>query len=964
MRVLEEEDTEPPSARDGLGVPERQTLVTATGADGRFQFTDRPEQLPLGAVLLAYHSAHLAGGLDLIGDPGQWPAELEVTLEPAAPISIEVVDAAGKPLGGAAVHHVGKPRRPTRDSPLRIHERFFAEEALTNADGRVEMAAFPGEQALWAEKGELTSVPWLGVRPSAVVLTLGESFTVGGTISFANPEGTDEEQRVLVSGLTGNLWRPLVSLRGVRPGQWGPLRVPLGRVSRYEARLEGAPFMPAEESFDRPPAGSHRKIDFVVERGLEVFLSVQNESADPIPTAHAEAWWEPSVHPEVSFAAAARPDGVIRLATVPPGWFGFRIAAPGYATQELEGEAVDKITFPVTLQKAGSITGRCVHEGSPVADFRVIFWKAGTIQLDRSESFFGRCDGRFEIESLAPHDWTIHAASPDYPSGRPVVVRVEADRSAEVELELPTAIRGGGRIVAADSGEPVANARVQPYSTGGNGRSFAWGSGVLTASDGSFDLDAFVLGVNHITIEADGFAFAEAEARASDTDFLDWGDIRLFHPQLLQVSLLGLENLQGVDPSGFRARTEQGYLLPEKRFDQQGTVRYEAVPPGDHRLTVYYPDDAWGRLQLSLAPGKEWNFDLKVAGARKLDVRVVDATGRVPPNVTGVYWTAQEETGVFVARFDWVEEGRASFEGIQAAQGQLWVRASDEKILATKDVAFGAESAMAVEIRLGEEQFHVHVVDARGDPIAGAWVTIRSASGEEIHGADTTGPDGWADLGGVPAGPLTMDVQHVVLGVSFGVPVDGSAKELEFILEATGSLELELFDGDEPLAGVLTRVQTRAGLTLGDERQTDDQGRVRYESLGRGNYHLACHRPDCWPTTADEELAPGEQARVRVQMRRLADLEFALRSSDGVPVPGVAVAFHSDEFDVPVDGWLGENRIRAPDGLTTDVRGSIRIEGLPRGPYSWSATVLERPITGSIVLAPAQINQATAFLPP
>jgi hypothetical protein len=392
-------------------------------------------------------------------------------------------------------------------------------------------------------------------------------------------------------------------------------------------------------------------------------------------------------------------------------------------------------------------------------------------------------------------------------------------------------------------------------------------------------------------------------------------------------------------------------------------VHYADVPSGDLRFVVYHPDGSWVRLQLRLDPGKEWVFDLKVAGERGLDVHVSDSRGRALPYVPNVMVGAQEETGVLVVRMKEADDGRASFEGIRAAKVQVFVLDPDFEFVASRDVAFGAESGETLDIRVGEQPFRVHVVDAERAPVPGAYVTIRSAAGGEIHGVDQTGADGWADLVGLPSGTLLMDVQHGVVGRSFGNPIDASAKELEFVLEATASLELEIRDGDEPLAGVLTRIQTTAGVTLGDARQTDDQGRVRYESLGEGNYHLACYRADCWPTAVDEDLAPGEQARVPVQMRRLADLEFTLLSPDGLPVADVPVELESLEFDVPIDTWLREEKIRAPGGLTTDERGTIRVEGLPRGEYSWSLTAFEQPLTGSIELEAAKQNRASAYLP-
>jgi hypothetical protein len=77
----------------------------------------------------------------------------------------------------------------------------------------------------------------------------------------------------------------------------------------------------------------------------------------------------------------------------------------------------------------------------------------------------------------------------------------------------------------------------------------------------------------------------------------------------------------------------------------------------------------------------------------------------------------------------------------------------------------------------------------------------------------------------------------------------------------------------------------------------------------------------------------------------------------------VPVEFKSLEFDVPVDTWLREKKIRAPGGLTTDKRGTIRVEGLPRGEYSWSLTAFDQPLTGSIELEAAKENRNSAFLP-
>src|SRR5262245_39330343 len=423
-----------------------------TDSAGRFEIRGWQER-PQGFVLLAFHPEHYPGGIDRIERPSEQP--LEIVLEPAAPITVQVVDPSGRHLSEAMVRHAALPRSPrSGEPPLQVHERFFAQEGVTGADGGLRLPPFRGEQVLWAEKGDLVSVPWQGIQPSVVVLRLGESFTIGGIVTLPNGGGGlahENDQRILVSGLNGNLWRQLACLRDVREGSWGPLRVPLDTIARYEVRLEGTHIIPIKESFDRPRGNSYRRIDFAAQRGGELILTVEDELKKPIPTAQAEARGNPSEAWSQCVTGRAGADGVIRLGAFSPGLVRYVVSAPDYAIEDSwEIEVVDTTRANVTLRKGGSIAGRCLHGGQPVTDFEVIYWHAGNISIYHNKTFLGRADGRFEIDSLSPGDWFLHAASPVHPSGPPRTITVQADRVAEIDFELPSAIRGVGRILAAD----------------------------------------------------------------------------------------------------------------------------------------------------------------------------------------------------------------------------------------------------------------------------------------------------------------------------------------------------------------------------------------------------------------------------------------------------------------------------------------------------------------------------------
>jgi RNA polymerase sigma factor (sigma-70 family) len=952
------------------GVPSRPSLQAITESDGSFEFIGEPiEDMSFGSVLVALYPGHCAGGTDLPPDLNR-TSSVELLLEPAAPIKVRVVDSNKQPQRGAVVHHVGASRR--RDPSLlpgRIHERFLLQQALTDERGEVELASFSGEQALWAEKGDLVSIPWQGSSPQSLIsLALSPSFTIGGSVSITGKEkmehGYEGERRILVFGLTGNLWRPIQHVRDVSDGKWGPVRFPLDGVSRCKVRLEGYPIIPVEQVFDLPPRSAHKNIAFESKLDTGVFVLPRDTSGDPIMNAYGEAWWESCVSPNY-VAGAARPDGMVFLGSFPTGIVRFRIAAPGYSSSEfIETEIVDPYRgLEVVLHKAGSIAGRCLHKGLPLSDFEVIYWRVGNAAVYRNKTFLGRADGHFELPSLEPGDWSIQAASPSYPSGRPQVVTVVKEQRVEVELDLPAAIRGGGRVLAADTGEPIADALVQPYSSSGLSRSFPWGAGGLTVEDGSFDLDAFVLGQNQITVEAAGFALTEAQATAIDGDFLDWGDIRISRPQTLTVNLRGIEHLEGVSPTDFRATADQGIILPETSFDADGVVRFENVPPGELRLLVSHGFGAYFRLQVRLDSGKDWTYDLQVGGGHALDVHVTDAKGQALPFEASLLVAEQENSVIVLQMARLLPEELTSFQGIRAQTVQVFVLDINAQFIASRDINFGESAHQAVEIRIGEEPLRVRIVDVHGDPIPSASLTVRSASGAEIRGVAVTGADGWAELVGLPPGHLMLDVRHVAAGRAFGIPIEASAKEFEYVLDAGGTIELTLLDGDVPLAGVLTRIQTTAGITLGEAPQTDEQGRVRYDSLGAGIFDLACHRADCWPASVVEELTTGEQARLQVQMRRLTTLDFFLHRADGVPISGAEVELRSSEFDASLAEWLALGRIQAKS-LTTDAKGSLHVEGLPRGRYSWSVASGEQPSEGSFELSATQENRIQAYVQP
>jgi len=165
-------------------------------------------------------------------------------------------------------------------------------------------------------------------------------------------------------------------------------------------------------------------------------------------------------------------------------------------------------------------------------------------------------------------------------------------------------------------------------------------------------------------------------------------------------------------------------------------------------------------------------------------------------------------------------------------------------------------------------------------------------------------------------------------------------------------LTLFLKDGDVPLPGVTTRLQTPDGTSLATPMDTDADGTARREGLGQGTYTVFCTRSDCWPASVRHALDTGEAATVEVPMRRLARAELLVLGPEGVPVTGATVTLTSLEFTTPVSEWFEEGRIESSTGLTSHTNGRILLDGLPRGPYGWSIVTESGESAGSFTLEP------------
>jgi hypothetical protein len=210
---------------------------------------------------------------------------------------------------------------------------------------------------------------------------------------------------------------------------------------------------------------------------------------------------------------------------------------------------------------------------------------------------------------------------------------------------------------------------------------------------------------------------------------------------------------------------------------------------------------------------------------------------------------------------------------------------------------------------------------------------------------------------------VLADVTHELAGWRFGVALDGTQREHEIVLDGSGALTLRLRDGDEPLADVVTRIETPDGTLLTLPRPTAADGTIRYARLSAGDYRIVCRRTDCWTTVVEARLADGEQAERAVAMPRLGDLELTVLAATGLPVRDAEPTLASVELEASVADWIADGRVQGDAALRTGVAGKLTLAGLPRGTYAWRIETPDGPIAGSLELRPGEVNAVTIRLP-
>jgi len=930
----EDVEREPAWQADDWGPLLRERRHERTDDTGTFQM-DPLGSTPHGLLLWA-SGPGLAAACHLVESTGPESRSVLIEVSRAPPLLVTVLDAGGVPVSDATVRVFGTtPARALAGADGRTPERarrLFEDAYETNAAGTAELGRFPEEVVIVASRGDSTSLPWRGIPGATLKLSLGSSFTVGGSVSLPDWSHLDyrgeRRIRIDVEGPDGR--RSLGCVRGVTDGPWGPVRLPLLPATHYSVGLEGSPILPSFREFAAPRPGAHVVVDLAAELGHPLALHVTDERGQGIPDAEAASHWVQEGRERVLRRRGDR-DGYIDNWSFPEGVVvRTLVTAPGFAGRwapEVTFPEASPRTHPVTLKRAAALVGRCVHRGEPVRDFEVVVWeplRSGFTQVRRL--FRDRVDGSFEFEDAPEGPIAVSAASASLPFSGPVHAR--APSSTPIVIELASPLRGAGQVVDLETGEPVRSARVQALAVLPEGTLGLWGAVRSVDQEGRFDLDAFVTGQNAVRVQAEGYALREARAFALD-GAVDFGRILLDRARPLELQLVADGPF---DFTRLSAVGTDNTPLPRRRFDGSGLVRFPDASAGTRFLEIEgSPQATWVSLRLELEAQKPWRFQHRVSGRRRLVVEVVGDSAEVA-SIVGLSVSYVSGGGVHTElglplqlEEDIVIEGIDADSACVSVMGPVRVNASTLSEL--------RGDQLFARLDLAAEPFVLRVVDPAGAPVPGVLVRVSDSQPSALYLVGTTDPEGACLFTGIPARTVLVSLEHESLGRLLGAPIDGAAQAAELVLGSEAGLHLVVADGAMPIPGVEARALVSSiGSRWSLLGYSDEAGRVRAGPLGEGRYTVSLAHAECWPVSLEVE-ARADPPPHAVQIRRRGSLALVLVNPEGVFLGGRPLELLSEEFETDVARWIEEGRVTSRIGLVSDAAGEIRIERLPRGPY-------------------------------
>ncbi|MGH9336655.1 MAG: carboxypeptidase regulatory-like domain-containing protein, partial [Vicinamibacteria bacterium] len=482
-----------------------------------------------------------------------------------------------------------------------------------------------------------------------------------------------------------------------------------------------------------------------------------------------------------------------------------------------------------------------------------------------------------------------------------------------LRFELSRGLSLDGVVLDARTKEPIQGARVEsstlPY--GAIAPSYLPGFGNSESESdgrGRFSLSALPAGPVYVSASARGYGRVDIRARGGEEAFTIFlipgaGSIAgvVLSPEGEPLAGASVVALETGNPStgrwnwGRRAET-----------DSKGRFEILGLRPDLYRVLAYHPDAAFRILpEVRVEESELLVDDVRLPSGFRISGRMVDEDGEpLQGEIRVESFDGDRAPHYLLDRMIDLADARGEFELEKLAPGEYGILAQASGFPAERVTALLEDEA---GVDLGPIVFDGGlgisgvVVDAGGEPLAGAQVAASKGSGlmdrliegeSETATAETVG-DGSFELRGLEEGSYRLNAGAVGY-TREPLAVEAGTTDVVLALRRAGAIAGTVVgENGEPVIGYHVTAE-RGDRSSGERRRTStsaSDGRFLVEGLAAGEFAI---------TVSAEGLKPGKLSRLSVKPGETTDvgtivlrtggrIRGTVSSSEGAPVAGASV---------------------------------------------------------------------------
>lgn len=943
-----------------LGVPwdevRAASRITVTDADGRFFLEAPVPESDLRASIVWASTAGVEPSVAVLAAvDGRWAMDpvsqdelpdvrardLELRCSVLAAQVVRVRGATGEIAQGATVRMLGQSRvldvARYGDVLARARRLYFFDAAVDD-DGIARLPAFAIPVLYQAVRGAELSDARRGTPRESLELVLAGSVEFECQVVLASDAVIGPRDAITVArqNLDGT-WSWIGGFRLREDGSCGPHGVADLPALEWQFLLQAERLLTDETRVPPWRSGERARIQLAGVRAQSLRVrAVAAATGEPLVHAAVQARWaRTGTNSEVTYGKTVLTSDAGWVDVGAPGatplWVS--VSCPGYGDVDLGPLVAGDGPVEARLVPQSTLRGRVRHAGTPVTSFRVTSWT--TDRLRCSYRDFTSEDGSFVLEQVPQEVVTLYAVGGGFGQCPPTQIDLRGKSAGEIELELPASVRGRGRIVDANSRDPLADVVVQLYTSEQYQMLTPSGVETRTAPDGSFELDGFPPSYSSIYCLKDGYSPQYAFALGKEGEEIEFGLVSMTPdaPYCMQLLPSPWPGLTVTSWQATGASTADG-IVP----DGAGFSCVRGVKPGLLEAKLRYSDGSTVRFDHPVMPGPAFDWKHTIGGPAQLtiEIRGADAPpcAHRPPYQLALDYATPE--GVRAKRRFELGDGLSQrLDGLVVGP-QLLTIFDRSACIARRSITVDGSHEQRIVVDAECSRRCLRILDQVGEPYAQKLIEwCREGEhylSKEVLRTDANGE--FCMLGSV-TGTIEITATESGFVVSQPVLLNAGTDDVQVVrLGGLGDVCVRLVENGVPLAGIVCMLQNENPFFLQNMTSTNDQGVARWERISQSMQRLHLCGQGLWNQSLLLAPQPAPAAPRDVQVYRIGELELRAIDSTGLSIQAARFELVHDELGESASAWLAAGRIKSStDSMSSDPSGLLRVSGLPRGRY-------------------------------